>query len=66
MDSMKKQPDLGTDEDNSLLQVAYKVRKCGWIGTIPLKHQAEFLNRIRSPIKFKNEKKSVSFLQWFS
>lgn len=29
MDSMRKQPDLNRDEDNSLLQVAYKVRKCG-------------------------------------
>lgn len=51
MDAMRKQPDLNRNEDNSLLQVAYKVRKCGWIDTIPPKHQAEFLNSISIPIK---------------
>lgn len=29
MDSMRKQPDLNRDEENLVLQVAYKVRKCG-------------------------------------
>lgn len=37
MDSMRKQPDLSGDEDNSLLQVSFKVRKHGLVDTIPPK-----------------------------
>lgn len=38
MDSVRKQSDLSRDEDNSLLQETYEVRKCGLVDTIPPKH----------------------------
>lgn len=38
MGSVQKQPDLSENEDNSLLQVTYKVKNCGLLDTIPPKH----------------------------